>query len=285
MTVHLFGGVWSPSCANFALKRTAIDYASEFDTDICQTVNENFYVDDCFKPMNTVQEAFRIVEQTSKLVEKGGFKLTKWTSTSEDVLQSVPAGRRAIEPGPINVNFTPAERALGVQWDTVNGTFGFQLKTKERPDTRRGLMSIVASVYDPFGFACPFVLQATKLLQNECKSGKDWEEPLEAANQHKWHGWLKELPKLDMYKLDRCVATPNFGPVVKCQLHHFADASLDGYGTASYLQVGNSSGRVHCALLMGKARLAPIKQMTKTGTFCGRFGCQSGSADSEGNSN
>ena len=31
MTVHLFGGVWSPSCASFALKRVAEDHRDEFD--------------------------------------------------------------------------------------------------------------------------------------------------------------------------------------------------------------------------------------------------------------
>lgn len=47
MTVHLFGGVWSPSCANFALRHTADDNRNEFDDEVIRCVRRNFYVDDC----------------------------------------------------------------------------------------------------------------------------------------------------------------------------------------------------------------------------------------------
>lgn len=47
--VHLFGVVSSPSCANFALKKTAEDDKTSFDHEIVRTVKLNFYVDDCLK--------------------------------------------------------------------------------------------------------------------------------------------------------------------------------------------------------------------------------------------
>ena len=46
-TVHPFGGVWSPSCASFALRRTAEEFGSEFDPETVQTVLDIFYADDC----------------------------------------------------------------------------------------------------------------------------------------------------------------------------------------------------------------------------------------------
>ena len=49
MRVHLFGGASSPSCANFALRKTAEDNKEEFDPVAIETVNKNFYVDDCLK--------------------------------------------------------------------------------------------------------------------------------------------------------------------------------------------------------------------------------------------
>ena len=49
MRVHLFGGASSPSCANFALKRTAKDNEADFDPKVIETVQRNFYVDDCLK--------------------------------------------------------------------------------------------------------------------------------------------------------------------------------------------------------------------------------------------
>ena len=42
MTVHLFGGVSSPSCANFAFKKAAEDNRSSFRPETVRTVKSNF---------------------------------------------------------------------------------------------------------------------------------------------------------------------------------------------------------------------------------------------------
>ena len=53
-----------------------------------------------------------------------------------------------------------------------------------------------------------------------------------------------------------------FEEVTSAQLHHFADASEDGYGTVTYLLLHNSHHQVHCAFVMGKSRVAPLKPVT-----------------------
>ena len=45
MEVHLFGATSSPSCSNFALRRTADDNKGEFADEVVKTVKRNFYVD------------------------------------------------------------------------------------------------------------------------------------------------------------------------------------------------------------------------------------------------
>ena len=77
MLVHLFGGVSSPSCANYALQKTADDNAEHFDKGTIQTVRRNFYVDDCLKSVEDNQQASRLVNQLCQLLAKGGFCLTK----------------------------------------------------------------------------------------------------------------------------------------------------------------------------------------------------------------
>lgn len=61
--------------------------------------------------------------------------------------------------------------------------------------------------------------------------------------------------------IDRCFKH-NDGEVVSTQLHHFADASQQGYGAVTYLRIKNSQGDVKCSFVMGKSRLAPIKSVT-----------------------
>ncbi|XP_073243765.1 uncharacterized protein [Porites lutea] len=60
MLVHLFGGASSPSCANYALKRTAEDNKEDFDAVTIATVKRNFYVDDCLKSVPTNPKAVKL---------------------------------------------------------------------------------------------------------------------------------------------------------------------------------------------------------------------------------
>ena len=129
--------------------------------------------------------------------------------------------------------------------------------------TKRGLLSILSSVYDPLGFVSPFVLRGKIMFQNECRIvGKGWDEPLETSTQKQWTEWLDDLPKLDQFAVDRCLVPDDFGNVRECRLHHFSDASQDAYGSVSYVRLVNAEGDVHCSFLMGKSRLAPLKTMT-----------------------
>ena len=63
---------------------------------------------------------------------------------------------------------------------------------------------MVSFVYDPLGLVCPFVLRAKVIFQDECKSGKQWDDPLSPANQVRLSKWLEELPLLDQFKVERC---------------------------------------------------------------------------------
>ena len=63
MRVHLFGGVSSLSCANFALKKTAEDNKEDFDPQTIETVKHNFYVDDCLKSVGSDDNAIRLARQ------------------------------------------------------------------------------------------------------------------------------------------------------------------------------------------------------------------------------
>ncbi|GAA6096907.1 uncharacterized protein LOC110438294, partial, partial [Tachysurus ichikawai] len=59
MTVHLFGAVSSPSCACYALRRIAKDNQADFSEEVTETINNNFYMDDCLKSKMLLQELCR----------------------------------------------------------------------------------------------------------------------------------------------------------------------------------------------------------------------------------
>ena len=98
MTVMLCVSSSRPSdaCAFiWRLKKTAKDFGSDFDTQTVDTVNRNFFVDDCLKSVATVPETFRLANQLVQLLAKGGFHLIKWITNSREVLEEIPPGERA----------------------------------------------------------------------------------------------------------------------------------------------------------------------------------------------
>ena len=73
---------------------------------------------------------------------------------------------------------------------------------------------------------------------------------------------LNQLDELENIQLPRCYKPVDFGYVRSCQLHCFSDASELGYGMVCYLRLIDDSGRIHCAFILGKSRVAPLKKIT-----------------------
>ncbi|KAK7926338.1 hypothetical protein WMY93_008648 [Mugilogobius chulae] len=118
MKVHLFGAVSSPSCANFALKKTADDNKHSYSATAVETIKSNFYVDDCLKSVPTEKSAIHLVKELTQLCAEGGFKLTKWISNSRSVLSTVSEENKAkqIKELDLDRDKLPVERALVKRW-------------------------------------------------------------------------------------------------------------------------------------------------------------------------
>ncbi|XP_006819039.1 uncharacterized protein LOC102806956 [Saccoglossus kowalevskii] len=105
----------------------------------------------------------------------------------------------------------------------------------------------------------PLLCDPTKVL--EAKIGLDDDIP---PKQHKqWKKWLESLPQLESeFRINRCMKPLDYDRAQHAELHHFSDASESGYGAVSYIRIINHSNEINCALLMSKARVAPLKQIT-----------------------
>lgn len=264
MMVHLFGAVSSPSCANFALRQTAKDNKDCFRTEVTNTVENNFYVDDCLKSLPTEHEAVELVKDLTSLCQAGGFHLTKWVSNSRTVLAHIPKEDRAQNARELDLDREklPTERALGLLWCVDNDVFKFNITVKCKSHTRRNLLSVVSSIYDPLGFLSPFTLPAKLLIQDLCRSKCGWDEEIPQAAADKWTKWIKDLDEIEEFRVARCVKPTGFGMLKQAELHHFSDASEQGYGIVSYLRLTDDMHTVHVSFMLGKARVAPLKHVT-----------------------
>ena len=246
------------------MKQTARDTELTSGPLVAETIRRNFYVDDCLRSVKDEQTAIELTRGLSEACAHGGFNLTKFMSNSRAVLESVPPEKRSKEARDLDLGTDrlPVERALGVQWCMESDVLEFRIVLNDKPPTRRGILSVISSVYDPLGFAAPFTLPAKKILQDLCREKVGWDDTIPAQYQVRWAKWLSELPLLEQFKVNRCVKPAEFGTVVSQQIHLFSDASSVGYGSVAYLRLRDNRDRVHCTFLMGKARLAPMKSVT-----------------------
>lgn len=94
------------------------------------------------------------------------------------------------------------DRALGLYWDIEKDVFRFHVTVNNKTPTRRNILSIVSSVYDPLGILAPFMLKAKQILQELCKAKYGWDEVVPVELLKPWQQWLKDLEKLDRFQIN-----------------------------------------------------------------------------------
>ena len=118
MCVHIFGKVDSPCCANWALKRTAIDNKPKFSLRAIEAVLEHFYMDDYLDSFPDLEAAIKVIVEVIQLLKLVGFNLTKFVSNNSEIdrytRQQSPTAKDLVN---LELDETPIERALGVLWD------------------------------------------------------------------------------------------------------------------------------------------------------------------------
>ena len=90
-------------------------------------------------------------------------------SNSKRVIESIPQSERAKSVKMLYFDHLPSERVLGIQWNIHTDRFEFNINVKPKDPTRREIMAVVSSIYDPLGLAAPFMLTAKILLQDLCR--------------------------------------------------------------------------------------------------------------------
>ena len=178
------------------------------------------------------------------------------------MLNEIPKENRSEKAQQHLLGYSTEDRVLGIQWKVNLDHFTFNVKLPEKPFTRRGILSTVASLFDPLGFVAPVLLEAKQILQTLNKRNLGWDEPIAEVELEQWRFWIEGLPVLNSIEIPRCFKSPEFGKTISMQIHHFADASSYGYGACSYLRLIDHSGSICLSFFMGKSRLAPIKSVS-----------------------
>ena len=269
-TRHIFGAKDSPTCANYALQRTARDNAKEYP-EAAKAVLENFYMDDY---LDSVESPERALIRSKELVHLlhlgdsiGRFKLTKFVSNVPDLADQIDGAAQSTEPKVIVSPKEESMHVLGLKWDHNNDTLvvsGGTNSTITKSLTQRLVLSLVSKVYDPIGLVAPFTVGARLILKDIWRvNGQGWDDELPKDTVDRFLAWCVELPRLAEITIPRSYFS---GPSQHLELHMFGYSSQDVFSAEGFLraQVTCTSGEIitELAFVLGKARVAPMKVMT-----------------------
>ena len=141
-------------------------------------------------------------------------------------------------------------------WIPSEDAFSYKIEISDRPYTKRGVLSAVATLFDPCGYLTPLTFLAKAYIQQLWLQQIDWDDPLPPSFHKSWDKFLDSLPALEQLRLPRCLARTN-QPV---ELHAFCDGSELGYAAVLYMRTTKAPHQTY--LLSGKSRVAPLKKVS-----------------------
>ena len=259
MTCHVFGGVWCSCAATYALRRVLVD-VPDVDSAVASALRHSFYVDDCLVSVRSEEEVLHVQTGLKELLAKTGFNLTKFVVNRNSILEWINEADRATE---VKTRISESScKALGIVWNVSSDEFQFEVDfAVPKVVTRRSILSVISSTFDPLGLIGPILVVGKILFQKVTKMKLSWDENVPPDIRKEWESWLLSLRGLSEIKIKRCVKTSEFNDAY-LELHHFSDASLKAYGCCSYLRCINKDGKISTYLLVSKCKVAPINAVS-----------------------
>ena len=129
--VHIFRNVDLPCCANWVLKRTAIDKL-KFSLRAIEAVLEHFYMDDYLDSFLDLEEAIKVIVE-----------LTKFVSNKVCFNYMFKVNNKNTRIRCEDLDETAIEGALGVLWDPKQVVLKIKTINKEVPNAKRDILSFV----------------------------------------------------------------------------------------------------------------------------------------------
>lgn len=263
MKVHVFGNSPSPAVAIYGLRRAVRKGAQRYGQDTVNFVERHFYVDDGLCSVPTDAEAIDLLRRTQASLAESNLRLHKFASNSPAVLAAFPSEDCVAAGKEVDLcgKESPIQRSLGLLWEVATDTFTFSVSVDVKPFTRRGVLSMVNSVFDPLGFLAPVVIQGRALLRELNSEASEWDTPLPEEKLGKWEAWRNSLQELKHFHISRMYTGLSLTKAERIELCVFCDASTMAIGAVAYLKTIQED-IVDIGFVMGKSKLAPQSEPT-----------------------
>lgn len=253
---------YGTSCAPYLALRTLLQLVEDEKLKYPLAVpclTKGRYVDDIFGGAETSEAIKEQITQLNQICMAGGFKLQKWTSNLDSILDSLPMNIRDYEYSKI-FDRTSYVQTLGLRWQPQSDTFNFAVESPTINNiTKRTILSLIAKLFDPLGLLSPIIIKAKVLIQELWIQKVGWDDPLPIHINNKWINFVTELTDVNNINIPRWIGS---SPNHNLQIHGFCDASQQAYAASVYLRSTNEKKEITTILILSKTKVAPLKRLT-----------------------
>ena len=217
-------------------------------------IERSLYVDDLINGGHTKENAKEIKSASQIVFAKETFELHKWHSNVKGLESAVskPVSIEEETYAKEQLNFPRRATLLGLPWDKENDTVGVSFPQEKADQTKSGMLSKVARIYDPLGLASPISLVGKLLYRDACDAKLNWDAKLPSKLMQSWIRWEGRLPK--QLTVPRSLAAYQ-EDIQSIELHAFGVASGKSVAATVYAVVVQESG-INQGLVAARARLS-----------------------------
>ena len=229
------------------------------DQNVVELVDQflrDLYVDDVTTAVNTVTEGKVFHDFAKNSMKEAGLELRKWGSNSLE-LQNYMNGSDCPE--------RPEKKILGITWNHDDEFVCDFSKVVEEalklPLTKRNILRIGASFFDPRGLIAPITMIAKMYFQMVCLDSYNWDQILSEELARRWTGYLNHLGEIGNIRVPRYLFPKLDITLSRVNLHGYADASTQAYCAVIYVQV-EFEDQYFSRIIVAKTKVAPIKPVS-----------------------
>ena len=133
-------------------------------------VRKKFYVDDLNTSVNSLREGVELEKKIKVWFSEAQFNVSKFRSNSKELLtyfetlENVNIINNTVNKEVVDSKINNEQKILGILWDEIEDNLIFRLDdifkdaTNVVP-TKRNILSVISTVYDPVGYLQPFTIQ------------------------------------------------------------------------------------------------------------------------------
>ncbi|XP_045769775.1 uncharacterized protein LOC123870493 [Maniola jurtina] len=248
-----YGTASAPFLATRCLKQIGLECN---DAEAREIILHDFYVDDLLTGANSLEEVIEIRKKVSEALSLAGMPLRKWKSNDSRVVSS----QNEEPPVCLNMGDSEVSKTLGLNWQARSDDLRFSIDSApSNVLTKRGLLSVIAQIFDPLGLLSPCVITMKMLLQKLWLHKLAWDDQLPLDIAKTWCEILETLPVLNTLRIPRLILCHSYTSV---DLHIFSDASEGAYGACLYVRSIDAENNTCVRLLAAKSKVAPLKPKT-----------------------